>query len=257
MVDSAEIEVVRPETDAGSSADLGPLSADIRRLTAEGSSVAVVKENGVVIAVMSFRDPSAEEVPEALRALSEDRVEVVMVTGDHAAAAQRVAGPLGIREVHAEMSPLGKIEFLRQCQSQGRVVAYVGDGINDAPALAGADLGVAIGAGAAVAREAGQVILVRSDFRGVALALRIARRTVRKVRGNLAWAIGYNAVLLPIAMGALVPVFGLSIYQVLPIVGALAMGLSSTTVVLNSVSLRWVKLGRSVAPARAHATPLH
>ena len=257
MVDSAEIEVVRPETDAGSSADLGPLSADIRRLTAEGSSVAVVKENGVVIAVMSFRDPSAEEVPEALRALSEDRVEVVMVTGDHAAAAQRVAGPLGIREVHAEMSPLGKIEFLRQCQSQGRVVAYVGDGINDAPALAGADLGVAIGGGAAVAREAGQVILVRSDFRGVALALRIARRTVRKVRGNLAWAIGYNAVLLPIAMGALVPVFGLSIYQVLPIVGALAMGLSSTTVVLNSVSLRWVKLGRSVAPARAHATPLH
>ncbi len=256
-VDGVDIEVVRPEIATGSQGELGPLDAEVRRLTAEGSSVAVVRENGGVIAVMAFRDPTSEEVPEALKALAEDRVDVVMVTGDHASAAQAVAGPLGIHEVHAEMTPLGKIEFLHQCQSQGRVVAYVGDGINDAPALAGADLGIAIGAGAAVAREAGQVILVRSDFRGVAFALRIARRTVAKVRGNLAWAIGYNAVLLPIAMGALVPVFGLSMYQVLPVVGALAMGLSSTTVVLNSLSLRWVKLGRRVAPAPARATPLH
>jgi Cu2+-exporting ATPase/Cu+-exporting ATPase len=99
--------------------------------------------------------------------------------------------------------------------------------------------------------------LVRSDFRGVAFALRIARRTVAKVRANLAWAIGYNSVLLPIAMGALVPLFGLSVYQVLPVAGAVAMGLSSTTVVLNSLSLRWVKVGRSVRPAPTRATPMH
>ena len=214
-------------------------------------------ENGGVIAVIAFRDPIAAEVPEALRALAEDGIQVVMVTGDHPLAAQRVAGELGIREVHAEMTPVQKIELLHQFQSQGHVVAYVGDGINDAPALAGADLGIAIGTGAAVAREAGKVVLVRSDFRGVALALRIARRTVAKVRGNLAWAIGYNAVLLPIAMGALVPVFGLSMYEVLPVAGALAMGLSSTTVVLNSLSLRWVSVARKVPQAPTRATPSH
>ncbi|HEY1197636.1 MAG TPA: heavy metal translocating P-type ATPase [Thermoplasmata archaeon] len=256
-VDGTDVEVVRPDTDAPSSVSSGPLDAEVRRLTTEGNSVAMVKENGVVIAVMAFRDPIADEVPEALKALAEDQVDVVMVTGDHVSAARRVAGELGIREVHAGLTPVQKIELLRRFQSEGRVVAYVGDGINDAPALAGADLGMAIGAGAAVAREAGQVLLVRSDFRGVAFALRIARRTVAKVRANLAWAIGYNAVLLPIAMGALVPLFGLSVYQVLPVAGAVAMGLSSTTVVLNSLSLRWVKVGRSVRPAPTRATPMH
>jgi len=256
-VDGVVVEVARPGTDASSAAGLGPLEGDLRRLTFEGSSVAVVTENGGVIAVIAFRDPIAAEVPEALRALAEDGIQVVMVTGDHPLAAQRVAGELGIREVHAEMTPVQKIELLHQFQSQGHVVAYVGDGINDAPALAGADLGIAIGTGAAVAREAGKVVLVRSDFRGVALALRIARRTVAKVRGNLAWAIGYNAVLLPIAMGALVPVFGLSMYEVIPVAGALAMGLSSTTVVLNSLSLRWVSVARKVPQAPTRATPSH
>jgi heavy metal translocating P-type ATPase len=256
-VDGVTVEVARPNNDRTSAAGQGTVDAEVRRLSLEGSSLALVKENGVVIAVMAFRDRIAEGVPEALRALAEDRVDVVMVTGDHPAAAQRVAGELGVREVHADMTPAQKIEVLRRFQSEGRVVAYVGDGINDAPALAGADLGIAIGAGAAVAREAGKVVLVRSDFRGVALALRIARRTVAKVRANLVWAIGYNAVLLPIAMGALVPVYGLSVYQVLPVAGAVAMGLSSTTVVLNSLSLRWVKVGRTVAASPTRAIPGH
>jgi Cu+-exporting ATPase len=256
-VNGVDVEVVRPDTGPSSSAGLGTLDEDVRRLTADGSSLALLKENGSVIAVMAFRDAAAEEVPEALRTLADDRIEVVMVTGDHSSAAQRVAGELGIREVHAGTTPAQKIELLRRFQSQGRVVAYVGDGINDAPALAGADLGIAIGAGAAVAREAGKVVLFRSDFRGVALALRVARRTVAKVRANLGWAIGYNAVLLPIAMGVLVPVFGLSMYQVLPVVGAVAMGLSSTTVVLNSLSLRWVKLERGTSSVPTRATPMH
>ena len=250
------VEVARPESDRSSSETPGPLEEDLRRFGAEGMSVAVVRENGNPVGVLAFADPIAEGVAEALGALAEDRIDVVMVTGDHLPAAQRVAEALGIREVHAGMAPAQKIELLRRFQSQGRVVAFVGDGINDAPALAGADLGIAIGAGTAVARDAGQVLLVRPDFRGVALALRLARRTVRKVRGNLTWAIGYNAVLLPVAMGALVPVFGLHVYEVLPVAGAVAMGVSSTTVVANSLSLRWVALGRrpNRAPA-SHAAP--
>jgi P-type E1-E2 ATPase len=165
-----------------------------------------------------------------------------MVTGDQPAAARAVAARLGIEEVHAEVSPEGKLALIREEQARGRRVAFVGDGINDAPGLLAADVGIAIGSGADVAQEAGQVVLLRSDFRGVALALRTARRAVRKVRGNLVWALGYNAVLLPIAAGVLVPLWGFGVYTVLPIVGALAMGLSSTTVVLNSLSLRWVRL---------------
>ena len=136
------------------------------------------------------------------------------------------------------------MELIRNFQAEGRKVGYVGDGINDAPALTQADLGIAIGAGTEVAREAGGVILIGSDLRAVALALRLARRTVRKVRGNLAWALGYNSVLLPVAGGLLVPLLGLRVFVALPFVGAVAMGLSSTTVVLNSLSLRWTSLAR-------------
>jgi P-type E1-E2 ATPase len=155
-----------------------------------------------------------------------------------------VANQVGISEVHAGVAPQEKLALIKEYQAKGKHVAYVGDGINDAPALAAADLGMAIGAGTDVAKETGGVILVRSDFRGVALALRTGRRTVGKVKSNLTWALGYNAVLLPVAAGALVPVFGLSIYNVLPITGALAMGLSSTSVVLNSLSLRLVSLAK-------------
>jgi len=251
------VEIDRAE-DIARQAEVDPeLTAVAARLGEAGCSVSMVREDGSVVGVLGFRDPLAAEVPEALRELAQDGIRVIMATGDGASAARRVARDLGIDEFHAALAPSEKIALVNDLRSKGNRVAFVGDGINDAPALASADLGIAIGAGTAVAREAGQVILVRPDFRGVALALRLARATVRKVRGNLAWALGYNAVLLPIAMGALVPVFGLSIYQVLPIAGAIAMALSSTTVVLNSLSLRW----SSVAPRRpapvARAKPTH
>jgi P-type Cu+ transporter len=236
-VDGARVEVVR-----AAPAEVGPLSPSLAgaldRARSRGESVSVVRVDGTPWGLLTYGDELAEGVVEGVSALAQDGIRVEMVTGDHASSAQRVAERVGIGTVHAGVTPAEKLEWIRRARAAGGVVAFVGDGINDAPALAGADLGVAIGSGTAVAREAGQVVLVRSDFRAVALALRIARRTVAKVRGNLAWAIGYNAVLLPIAIGALVPVLGLSIYSVLPVVGAAAMGLSSTSVLVNSLSLR-------------------
>lgn len=219
------------------------LSVDAARLSAEGKAWSVVLQDGRAVGLLGFTDEVGPEVRTAVSTLAEDGIAVVMVTGDHRAAAEAVARAVGIVEVHAGMTPERKLDLIRVFQQRGKKVAYVGDGINDAPALAAADLGIAIGSGTEVAREAGGVILIRSDFRDVAVALRVARRTVRKVRSNLGWAVGYNAVLLPVAMGVLVPVFGLGIYAVLPITGALAMGISSTTVVLNSLSLRWIRVG--------------
>jgi Cu+-exporting ATPase len=166
-----------------------------------------------------------------------------MVTGDHPSAARSVASELGIAQVYASVPPAGKVELVNRLQREGHRVAFVGDGINDAAAILAADTGIAIGAGSDVTKEAGQVVLVRSEFTGVPLALRVARRTVRKVRMNLLWALGYNVILLPVAAGALVPLFGFGVYALLPISGAVAMALSSTTVVLNSLSLRWIRIG--------------
>jgi|HubBroStandDraft_1064217.scaffolds.fasta_scaffold16851_2 P-type Cu+ transporter len=241
-VESHAVEVVR----AAGRDELGPTSSGPapgrESFGSEGKSWSVVLRDGVSVGVLGFVDEVANGVSEALHSLAQDGISVVMVTGDNEAAARVVAQRVGITDVHSGMSPARKLELIERLRANGRRVAFVGDGVNDGPALAGADLGIAIGSGTDVAREAGQVVLVRSDFRGVALALRVARRTVRKVRGNLTWAVGYNAVLLPVAMGALVPLFGLAVYHVLPITGAIAMGLSSTAVVVNSLSLRWVTL---------------
>lgn len=222
--------------------ELGPLVSEADRVEKEGKTWSLVVEQGTPLGILGFSDVVAPGVKEAIATLEKDGISVVMVTGDHEAAAQHIAKQIGIQDVHASVRPEGKLDLIKVYQRKGKRVGYVGDGINDAPALAAADLGIAIGAGTDVAKETGGVILVRSDFRGVALALRTGRRTVGKVRSNLTWALGYNAILLPIAAGALVPVFGLGIYSVLPITGALAMGLSSTSVVLNSLSLRLVSL---------------
>jgi P-type Cu+ transporter len=223
--------------------DLGSLRDAAQRLGREGKAWSVVVRGTRAVGLLGFLDPIGPGVPAAVDALHRDGIEVVMATGDQEIAARRIAQEAGIREVHAGLSPAGKLELLGRLRASGKRVAYVGDGINDAPALAAADLGIAIGSGTDVARESGGVVLLRSEFGDVALALRLGRRTVGKVRGNLLWALGYNAILLPIAMGALVPVFGLGVFTVLPITGALAMGLSSTSVVANSLSLRWVSLG--------------
>ena len=221
-----------------------------RAAETRGDSWSAVLEDGTAVGVLTFRSALAPGVPEAIASLRADGIEVGIVTGDHAAAAQNVASTLGIRRVHAGASPAEKIEIIRAYRAEGRRVAFVGDGVNDAPALLAADVGIAEGTGTEVAREAGQVLLVRADFRGVPEALRAARAMVTKVRGNLTWAIGYNAVLLPLAAGLLVPWLGFHVYEILPVAGACAMAVSSTTVVLNSLSLRW---GRAGPPKPAKA----
>ena len=231
------------------------LGRALDRARAAGQSVSVLAEAGHAVGVFAFEDPIAPGAAEAVRALHEDGLRVVMVTGDHASAAESVGRRVGVDEVRAGVSPAGKLELLREFQRQGRRVAFVGDGVNDAAALLAADVGIAIGAGTDVAREAGGVVLVRADATGIPLALRLARRTVAKVRQNLLWALGYNSVLLPIAAGILVPFLGFGVYDVLPITGAVAMGLSSTSVVLNSFSLRWVRLGGRSAAAPVGTAP--
>jgi P-type Cu+ transporter len=237
------VAILRGEAALAEGIDLTPASEGIRQAEALGESWSVVLAEGQLWGLLRFRGVIGPGVARAVASLHAIGIGVVMVTGDRPAAARAVADALGLRDVHAETTPAGKVELVEAYRRQGHHVAFVGDGINDAAALSAADVGIAIGTGTDVAREAGQVLLVRSDFSGVPAALRIARRTVAKVRGNLWWAVGYNAVLLPIAAGALVPWLGFGVYAILPVAGALAMGVSSTTVVLNSLSLRRVISG--------------
>jgi len=250
LVDGRPVEVTRVEPREVESTRDGVGAGLAGALTATGASVALVRHDGRTIGALSFTDPVAPGAALAVGTLQRSGVPVVMATGDLDASARNVAATVGIGEVHSGLRPAEKLELIRGFQRAGRRVAYVGDGINDAPALAAADLGIAIGTGTDVAREAGGVILVRPDLRGVPLAFGIARRTVRKVRSNLTWAIGYNTVLLPIGAGVLVPWLGFGIYSFLPVLGAVAMAISSTSVVLNSLSLRWVSVAGAPDPVQ-------
>jgi len=255
--DHVPVAVLRGSDARAEGIELGPLNDGILEAEAAGEAWSVVVENGAPVGLLTFRNSPAPGVGPAVEQLRADGIEVVMVTGDRIAAAAHVARSLGISRFHAETTPEQKVALVGDFRRQGHRVAFVGDGINDAAALAAADVGLAIGTGTEVAKEAGQVLLVRSNFAGVPAALRLARGIVRRVRWNLTWAIGYNLVLLPIAAGALVPLWGFSVYAVLPIFGALAMGLSSTTVVLNSLSLRWIRVRDTPAVSPIHATLPH
>src|ERR671920_376663 len=171
--------------------------------------------------------------------------QVVTLTGDNRATAERIAGELGIDQVLAEVLPGDKAAKVAELQQQGRKVAMVGDGVNDAPALAQADLGVAIGAGTDVAIETADVVLMRSDPLDVPIALQIGRGTLRKMRQNLGWAIGYNAIALPIAAGVFEPAFGLVLR---PEIAALSMSGSSFLVAVNALTLKRLPLPRAQGP---------
>jgi Cu+-exporting ATPase len=215
------------------------LEADAARLAAEGKTPMYVAVDGRFAGLVAVSDPIKETSRAAVRRLRRMGLEVVMLTGDNRHTAEAVAREAGIERVIAEVLPDGKLAEIRRLQAEGKVVAMVGDGINDAPALAQADVGIAIGTGTDVAMEASDVTLMRGDPNGVAAAIELSRRTMRTMKQNLFWAFIYNVVGIPIAAGALYPAFGLLLS---PILASAAMAFSSVSVVFNSLRLRRVRL---------------
>jgi Cu+-exporting ATPase len=219
--------------------ELGPLVKQADALRREGQTVVFVAVNGRAWGLLGVADRIKPSTPEAIRMLHRDGVRIVMLTGDSRSTAAAVARKLGIDEVEAEVLPARKGEVVKQLQAQGRIVAMAGDGINDAPALAQADVGIAMGTGADVAMESAGITLVKGDLRGIARARRLSRATLRNIRQNLFFAFVYNTVGVPLAAGVLYPVFGLLLS---PMLAATAMTFSSLSVVSNALRLRKVTL---------------
>ena len=204
-------------------------------LRGEGASVMFLAADAQLLGLLAVSDPVKPTTPAALAALRDDGVEVVMATGDGWTTARSVAARLGIGEVHGEVLPAAKLELVKRLQDQGRIVAMAGDGINDAPALARADVGIAMGTGTDVAMNAAPVTLVKGDLRGIAQARALSRSTVRNMKQNLGFAFVYNALGVPLAAGLLYPLTG---WLLSPLYAALAMSLSSVSVVGNALRLR-------------------
>ncbi|GAB3504689.1 heavy metal translocating P-type ATPase [Pseudoxanthomonas daejeonensis] len=216
--------------------DFPDLDAQAAFLRDEGASVVFLAIDGRAAGMLAVSDPVKDSTPEAIARLHAAGLRVVMASGDGVATARAVGRKLGIDQVHGEMTPAGKVALLRQLQDQGRRVAMAGDGINDAPALAAADIGIAMGTGTDVAMSSAQVTLVKGDLRGIADAIAISATTVRNMRQNLGFAFLYNALGVPIAAGALYPFTGMVMS---PMLAALAMSLSSVSVVGNALRLRF------------------
>ena len=189
--------------------------------------------------LLGVADPIKQSTAEALKMLQEDGVKIIVLTGDNRITAAAVAKKLGIDQVEAEVMPDQKATVVKRLQSEGRIVAMAGDGINDAPALAQAQVGIAMGTGTDVAMESAGVTLIKGDLRGIAKARRLSRATMRNIRQNLFFAFFYNVIGIPIAAGVLYPAFGLLLS---PIIASAAMSLSSVSVITNALRLRNVIL---------------
>jgi Cu+-exporting ATPase len=195
--------------------------------------------DGKVAGVFLLSDQIKSSTPEALRALREDGIRIVMLTGDRRDAAAKVASELGIEEFEAEVQPQQKGEIVKRLRDQGRIVAMAGDGVNDAPALAAAHVGIAMGTGTDVAIENGGITLVKGDLRGIVRARKLSRAAIRNIKQNLAFAFLYNALGIPIAAGAFYPIFG---WLLSPMLASAAMSFSSVSVIANALRLRKVAL---------------
>jgi Cu+-exporting ATPase len=209
----------------------------LKHLEDGGKTAVLVAIDSKLAGILALADTIKESAKEAIDTLKSMGKEVIMLTGDNERTANFIALILGIERVMAQLLPQQKEEAVSRLKTEGKIVAMVGDGINDAPALAKADLGIAIGSGTDVAKETGGIILIKGDGRDVPIALEIGKKTVSKIRQNLFWAFAYNTGLIPIAGGALVPILGVGIFSWLPMLAAIAMALSSVTVVGNSILL--------------------
>jgi Cu+-exporting ATPase len=219
--------------------DPGDTVATAEPLRKEGQTAMFVAVSGRIAGVLGVADPIKDSTPEAIDALHAEGLRIVMLTGDSRTTADAVAAQLGIDEVLAEVLPDQKADAIRKLQSEGRVVAMAGDGINDAPALAQAEVGIAMGTGTDVAMESAGLTLVKGDLRGIVRARRLSRATIGNIKQNLFFAFVYNAIGVPIAAGALYPVFGILLS---PVIAAAAMSFSSVSVIANALRLRGAKL---------------
>src|SRR6266571_3406143 len=234
-VDRRIIEVISLRHARERSLDLGGLGPDGDRLAAQGRTPVIVVVNNAVYGVIAISDPIKPTAKQAIHYIRKLGLGVMMVSGDSKRGAEAVAREVEIDEVLAEVLPSQKAELVKKLQQQGRHVAMVGDGINDAPALAQADVGIAIGTGTDIAMEASDVTLIRGDLRAVVTAIQLSRRTMRTIRANLFWAFVYNVIGIPVAAGALYPFFRVLLS---PVLASAAMAWSSLSVVLNSLTLR-------------------
>jgi Cu+-exporting ATPase len=213
----------------------------VKKLEGEGKTVLIMALDSEVVGLIALGDTIKDDSSRAVKALKDLKIETWMISGDNETTARAIAGKVGITNVLAGVKPGQKLEKIEELQRSGKIVAMVGDGINDAPSLAKADLGIAIGSGTDVAMETGGMVLMKNKLYDVFVSLKLGRMTIRKIKQNLLWAFFYNIFLIPIAAGALIPLFGASIYNTLPFLAAFAMAFSSTTVVLNSLLLKRFK----------------
>jgi Cu+-exporting ATPase len=225
----------------GKISGLEPLEASAVKLQEEGKTVVFVAIDGKPAGILAVADPIKSTTAEAIRDLHTLGLKLVMLTGDNRHTADAVARQLGIDSVEAEIEPAGKVDRIKQLRAKGEHVAMAGDGINDAPALSEAEIGIAMGTGTDVAIQSAGVTLLKGDLRGIAKAIRLSRATMRNIRQNLFFAFLYNALGIPVAAGVLYPFFGLLLS---PIIAGAAMSLSSVSVISNALRLRSANLDR-------------
>jgi Cu+-exporting ATPase len=209
----------------------------ISTLENEGKTAMILSIDNNIAGLIAVADTLKDHSAQAIRQLALMGIQVVMLTGDNERTARTIAKKLGIERVLSQVLPDQKERIIREIQHEGRHVAMVGDGVNDAPALAVADVGIAIGSGTDVAVETGGIVLIRDDPIDVVTAIQLSKRTLQKIKQNLFWAFAYNTILIPVAAGALVPFLGAGVYDYLPFLAAGAMAFSSATVVGNSLLL--------------------
>ncbi|MCL4383521.1 MAG: heavy metal translocating P-type ATPase [Candidatus Micrarchaeaceae archaeon] len=218
------------------------IEKELEKLEMHGKTVLIISLNKNIIGLIAFADILKDESKKAINAFKNSGKEIWLITGDNERVANIIAKELHIKNIIAMAKPEEKMKKIQELQKMGRIVAMIGDGINDAPAITKANLGIAIGAGTDVAIQSGNIILINNNIYDAFIALELGKITMNKIRQNLLWAFGYNIILIPIAAGILIPIFGISIYNFLPILAAIAMGFSSVTVISNSLLIKISKL---------------